>query len=79
MASSRLGAMPEVSSSPNSSGRCVPGKMVSLYQLSPRLGIDPGELLAMVNGKKIPTKAVLRGLAKELDVDERYLEKLAGA
>jgi transcriptional regulator with XRE-family HTH domain len=52
--------------------------MVSFYQLGPRLGIDPGELLAMVNGKKIPTKAVLRGLAKELDVDERYLEKLAG-
>ncbi|HEY4047964.1 MAG TPA: hypothetical protein VGM27_13965 [Acidobacteriaceae bacterium] len=39
-------------------------KMLNVYQLSQRLGIDPAELLDMVNGKKIPTKAVV---AKELD------------
>lgn len=44
----------------------------------PTTGIDPRELLDMINAKKMPTKAVIRGLAKELDIDERYLEKLAG-
>jgi hypothetical protein len=31
----------------------------------------------MINGKSMPTKAFLSGLAKELDSDPRYLEKLA--
>lgn len=56
---------------------CAP-RMLNVYQLGPRLGIDPRELLDMINAKKMPTKAVIRGLAKEVDIDERYLEKLAG-
>jgi hypothetical protein len=51
--------------------------MLNVYQLGERLGVDPRELLDMINTKKIPTKTVVRGLAKELEVDERYLEKLA--
>jgi len=46
-------------------------------KLSAAIGIDPTELLKMINGKVVPTKAVIRGLAKELDSDVRYLEKLA--
>jgi hypothetical protein len=35
------------------------------------------ELLRMINGKVMTTKAVISGLARELDTDVRYLEKLA--
>jgi hypothetical protein len=38
--------------------------------------MDPMELLRMINGKVVPTKAVVHGLARELDSDVRYLEKL---
>jgi hypothetical protein len=31
----------------------------------------------MINGYVVPTKAVIAGLAKELDSDPRYLGKLA--
>ena len=31
----------------------------------------------MINGRKLPTKTVIEGLAKELDSDPKYLEKLA--
>jgi hypothetical protein len=48
-----------------------------VYKLGARLGIDPNELLTMIDGKVVPTKAVIRGLAKQLDSDVRYLEKLA--
>jgi hypothetical protein len=34
-------------------------------------------LLDMINCRMKPTKAVVQGLAKELDSDVRYLEKLA--
>jgi hypothetical protein len=43
----------------------------------PPWGVDPAELLSMINGNLVPSKAVIRGLAKELDSDPRYLEKLA--
>jgi hypothetical protein len=38
-------------------------------KLKAKLGIDPAELLRMFNGKMVPTKAVIEGLAKELDSD----------
>jgi hypothetical protein len=46
-------------------------------KLGAKLGIDPAELLQMINGRIMPTKAVISGLAKELNSDVRYLEKLA--
>ena len=49
----------------------------NVHKLGEKLGIDPMELLRMINGRSIPTKAVIAGLAKELDSDPRYLEKLA--
>jgi hypothetical protein len=48
-----------------------------VYKLGAKLGIDPMELLRMINGKVMPTKAIISGLASELDSDVRYLEKLA--
>jgi hypothetical protein len=41
------------------------------------LGVDPMELLRMINGRSLPTKAIVAGLARELDSDLLYLEKLA--
>jgi hypothetical protein len=40
-----------------------------------KLGIEPGELLDIINGRKVPTKAIVQGLAKELDSDVLYLRK----
>ena len=41
------------------------------------LGIDPMELVEMINGKVVPTKAVISGLAKELHSNVSLLTKLA--
>jgi hypothetical protein len=49
----------------------------NVHKLGAKLGIDPAVLLSMINGKVMPTKAVISGLARELDSDVRYLEKLA--
>jgi transcriptional regulator with XRE-family HTH domain len=49
----------------------------NVHKLGARLGIDPMELMRMINGRAMPTKAVVAGLAKELGSDVRYLEKLA--
>ena len=37
-----------------------------VFRLGTKLGIDPMELLQMINGKVVPTKEVISGLAKEL-------------
>jgi hypothetical protein len=42
-----------------------------------KLGIDPMELLQMINGKVLPTRAVISGLAKELHSNVSLLTKLA--
>jgi hypothetical protein len=49
----------------------------NVFKLGAKLSIDPAELLRMINGRVVPTKAVLVGLAKELNSSVRYLEKLA--
>jgi putative sterol carrier protein len=49
----------------------------NVQQLGATLGIDPTELLRMINGKVMPTKAIISGLARELDSDVSYLTKLA--
>jgi len=50
---------------------------IDIYQLAERLAMDPAELLEMVNGRLMPTDAVLSGLSKELDSDVRNLKMLA--
>jgi len=41
----------------------------NVFKLGAKLGVDPMELLRMINGRAVPTKAVIAGLAKELDSD----------
>jgi len=48
-----------------------------VFKLGAKLGIDPIELLQMINGNVVPTKAVISGLAKELHSNVSLLTKLA--
>jgi transcriptional regulator with XRE-family HTH domain len=49
----------------------------NVHTLGEKLGIDPMLLLRLIHGREVPTKAMIAGLARELDSDVRYLEKLA--
>jgi hypothetical protein len=49
-----------------------------VFRLGTKLGIDPMQLLQMINGKVVPTRVVISGLAKELDSNVSLLTKLAG-
>ena len=48
-----------------------------VFKLGAKLGMDPIELLRMINGRVVPTKAVISGLAKELHSNVSLLTKLA--
>jgi hypothetical protein len=48
-----------------------------VFNLAAKLGIDPMELLRMINGKVVSTRAVISGLAKELHSNVSLLTKLA--
>jgi hypothetical protein len=39
--------------------------------------MDVTDLMRQCNGKVQPTKALVKGLAKELDIDESFLNRLA--
>jgi hypothetical protein len=58
-------------------GELCARREIDIYRLAERLTMDPIELLKMINGRLMPTNVVLSGLARELDTDVRYLEKLA--
>jgi hypothetical protein len=58
-------------------GQLCAQREIDIYRLAERLTMDPTELLKMINGKLAPTHAALSGLARELDIDVRYLERLA--
>jgi hypothetical protein len=47
-----------------------------VFKLAAKLGTDPIELLRMINGKVVPTRAVISGLAKELHSNVSLLTKL---
>jgi hypothetical protein len=49
----------------------------NVYKLGGKLGVEPTDLLRMINGRAVPTKAVIAGLAKELESDVSYLTRLA--
>jgi hypothetical protein len=36
-----------------------------------------GDLLRQCSGKALPSRALVKGLARELSIDESFLEKLA--
>jgi len=48
-----------------------------VFKLGAKLGVEPIELLQMINGKVVPTGAVIGGLAKELHSNVSLLTKLA--
>jgi hypothetical protein len=45
--------------------------------LAEKLKMDVTDRMRQCNGKTPPTKAVIKGLAKELDIDESFLDRLA--
>jgi hypothetical protein len=48
-----------------------------VFRLGAKVGIDPMELLQMINGKMVPTRTVISGLAKELHSNVSLLTNLA--
>jgi transcriptional regulator with XRE-family HTH domain len=50
---------------------------IDIHELAERLTMDPAELLEIVNGRMMPTDAVLSGLSTALDSDVRDLKTLA--
>jgi transcriptional regulator with XRE-family HTH domain len=51
--------------------------MVSFHDLAAALKMDVAELMKQANAKIPPSRALVKGLAKELGIDEGFLEKLA--
>jgi transcriptional regulator with XRE-family HTH domain len=45
--------------------------------LAEKLGMDVTDLMRQCNAKAPPSKALVKGLARELNIDESYLWKLA--
>ena len=55
----------------------APSNSRTFPDLAEKLKMDVAELMRQCNGKVSPSKALVRGLAKELDIDESYLNRLA--
>jgi hypothetical protein len=51
--------------------------MRNFVDLVEKLKMDVTELMRQCNGHASPSKALVKGLAKELEINESYLEKLA--
>jgi ribosome-binding protein aMBF1 (putative translation factor) len=51
--------------------------MVSFSDLADRLKMPVEDLMRQCNAKAPPSKTLVKGLAKELELNESYLEKLA--
>jgi transcriptional regulator with XRE-family HTH domain len=51
--------------------------LITLPDLADKLGMDVTDLMRRSNAKAPPSKALIKGLARELDINESYLEKLA--
>jgi transcriptional regulator with XRE-family HTH domain len=58
-------------------GAACATKMRTFPDLAEKLKMDVTDLMRQCNGKVPPSKALVKGLAKELDIDESFLEKLA--
>ena len=58
-------------------GAACARQMRTFQDLAEKLKMPVEDLMRQCNGKVSPSKALVKGLAKELDVDESYLEKLA--
>jgi hypothetical protein len=51
-------------------GECMTRKMVTFLDLAEKLKMPVEDLIRQCNGKMAPTKALVKGLAKELGMDE---------
>jgi transcriptional regulator with XRE-family HTH domain len=51
--------------------------MRTFADLAEKLKIDVIDLMRQVNGKAPPSEALVKALAKELGIDESYLNRLA--
>jgi transcriptional regulator with XRE-family HTH domain len=52
-------------------------KQFRMFQVAEKLKVPVEDLMRQCNGKTSPTKALVKGLAKELDIDESFLNRLA--
>ena len=52
-------------------------KSRNFLELAEKLKMPVEDLMRQCNGHAPPSKALVKGLAKELDISESYLEKLA--
>jgi transcriptional regulator with XRE-family HTH domain len=52
-------------------------KMRTFVDLAEKLKMPVEDLMRQCNGKAPPSKALVKGLAKELDIDEAFLNRLA--
>ena len=58
-------------------GEACNRKMRTFVDLAEKLKMDVHDLMHQCNGHAAPSKALVKGLARELDINESYLEKLA--
>ena len=52
-------------------------KMRTFVDLAEKLKMPVEDLMRQANGHASPSKALVKGLARELGIDEGYLERLA--
>jgi hypothetical protein len=58
-------------------GSAFAWKMRTFADLAKTLKMPVEDLMRQCNGKTAPTKALVKGLSKELDIDESFLNRLA--
>jgi hypothetical protein len=58
-------------------GEACNRKMRNFVDLAEKLKMPVEDLMRQCNGHAYPSKALIKGLARELDINESYLEKLA--
>lgn len=58
-------------------GAACARKMRTFQDLAEKLRMPVEDLMRQCNGKVSPSKALIKGLARELDIDESFLNRLA--
>ena len=58
-------------------GEVCTKQLRTFADLAEKLKMDVTDLMRQCNGKVSPSKVLVKGLAKELGIDESYLDRLA--
>jgi ribosome-binding protein aMBF1 (putative translation factor) len=58
-------------------GSACARQFISFQDLADKLKLDVHALMKQCNAKTPPTRALVKGLARELKIDVKFLEKLA--